>query len=318
MSSDPVSTEAVDYLQRLAITPPLLSTGTAVPFAARRAVRVTRIGQPVQAPIPQAIRGEGEGRDETTKFEPPTLPLLVALAGARTPIALLLDGTRQGVSVRLGTWAGPHEDDTLADARQVTLLSVLGGCYPAVDVSAAGVATPALACSAIALGVPGGPSVDPRDGGLPVDRLLRSVEGQTWAALVLAQPLGAAELSADRNRVLNEMRMVSSAVEAVGVSSPLAEHYLRLLKARLNALADAQARGGGARASICSESILMTWRRSAVPGGRCSRAPRRSPNRCGPSSIPLSWTWGSIGRFRMIPSGLAPMPTSTPSRLRPC
>lgn len=244
MSSDPVSTEAVDYLQRLAITPPLLSTGTAVPFAARRAVRVTRIGQPVQAPIPQAIRGEGEGRDETTKFEPPTLPLLVALAGARTPIALLLDGTRQGVSVRLGTWAGPHEDDTLADARQVTLLSVLGGCYPAVDVSAAGVATPALACSAIALGVPGGPSVDPRDGGLPVDRLLRSVEGQTWAALVLAQPLGAAELSADRNRVLNEMRMVSSAVEAVGVSSPLAEHYLRLLKARLNALADAQARGG--------------------------------------------------------------------------
>ncbi|MET9852151.1 DUF87 domain-containing protein [Streptomyces sp. NPDC006450] len=245
MHGDPVSTDAVDYLQRLAITPSLPGSGNGVPMAARRAVRVTRIGQPVQAPTPQAIPGSGGGgRDEETRFEPPTLPLLVGLAGAGTPIAFLLDGTRQGVSVRLGTWAGAHDDDTTLDAQQAMLLAVLGGCYPAVDVSAASVATPSLACGAIALGVPGAPAVDPRDGGLPMDRLLRSVSGHTWAALVLAQPVGVDELSADRNRVLNEMRMVSGAVEAAGVSSPLAEHYLRLLKSRLQALADAQARGG--------------------------------------------------------------------------
>ncbi|MFD7206603.1 ATP-binding protein [Streptomyces sp. NPDC059893] len=244
MNGDPVSTDAVDYLQRLAITPELPGSGNAVPLATRRAVRVTRIGQSVQAPTPQAIPGSEGGRDEETRFAPPTLPLLVGLAGAGTPVAFLLDGTRQGVSVRLGTWAGDHDDDTSLDARQAMLLAVLDGCYPAVDVSAAGVATPSLACGAIALGVPGAPSVDPRDGGLPVDRLLRAVNGHTWAALVLAQPVGVEELSADRNRVLNEMRMVSSAVEAVGVSSPLAEHYLQLLKARLQAVADAQARGG--------------------------------------------------------------------------
>ncbi|MFI7358259.1 ATP-binding protein [Streptomyces avidinii] len=244
MNGDPVSTDAVDYLQRLAVVPPLPGIGKVVPLAARRAMRVTRVGQPVQTPAPQAMAGSGGGRDEEARFEPPTLPLLVGLAGAGTPVAFLLDGTRQGVSVRLGTWAGAHGDDTSLDARQAMLLAVLGGCYPAVDVSAAGVATPPLACGAIALGVPGMPSVDPRDGGLPVDRLLRSVAGHTWASLVLAQPVGVQELSADRNRVLNEMRMVSSKVEALGVSSPLAEHYLRLLKSRLQALADAQARGG--------------------------------------------------------------------------
>ncbi|MFF3020732.1 ATP-binding protein [Streptomyces sp. NPDC057939] len=247
MFTDPVSTDAVDYLQRLAFTPYLSGIGNAVPLAARRAVRVTGVGQPVRVPAPQAVPGAGERSDET-RFEPPTLPLLVGLAGAGTPIAFLVDGSSQGVSLRLGTWAGadpgaPADDGSL-DARQATFLSVLGGCYPAVDVCAAGVATPSLGRGAIALGVPGAASVDPRDGALPLDRLLRSMNGRTWAALVLAQPVGAAALSADRDRVLNEMRMVAAAVEAVGLSSPLADHYLKLLKSRLEALADAQARGG--------------------------------------------------------------------------
>ncbi|OEJ22644.1 ATPase [Streptomyces subrutilus] len=240
--TDPVSTDAVDYLQRIALTPPLPGGGSVVPLVARRAVRVTGVGRSVQAPTPQAMQGSGD-RDEETRFEPPTLPLLVGLAGAGAPIAFLLDGTRQGVSVRLGTWADPDDDESL-DARQAMILTVLGGCYPAVDVSAAGVATPPLAYGAIALGVPGAPSVDSRDSGLPVDRLLRSVHGHTWAALLLAEPVGVEELRADRDRVLNEMRMVSSRVEAIGLSSPLADHYLRLLNSRLQALADAQARGG--------------------------------------------------------------------------
>ncbi|MGV9248051.1 ATP-binding protein [Streptomyces sp. NPDC003710] len=244
MSSDPVSTEAVDYLQRLRLIPPLPGTpGSMCPLAARRVVRLTGVGQPVHVPTPLAVP-ESANRPDERGYDPPTLSLLVGLAGANTPIALLLDGSRQGVSVRMGTWAVDDQDTDTLDARLETLLAVLDGCYPAVELTAAGVVTPQLACSAIGLGVPGTVIVDPRDGAFPVDRLIRSVSGRTWAALILAQPVSAGALSADRNRVLNEMRMVSSAVEAVGVSSPLAEHYLLLLKGRLAALTDAQARGG--------------------------------------------------------------------------
>ncbi|MFE7589608.1 ATP-binding protein [Kitasatospora sp. NPDC057512] len=244
MSSDPVTTEAVDYLQRLRLTPPLPGTpGSAAPLNARRFVRLTGVGKPVHVPTPLAVP-ESAIRPDETGFDPPTLPLLVGLAGANTPIAFLLDGSGWGVSVRLGTWAASELDAGILDTQQKTLLAVLDGCYPAVDLTATGVATPPLGCGAIALGVPGSVRVDARDGALPIDRLLRSMSGRTWAALVLARPVGAGTLSTDRNRVLNEMRIVSSAVEAAGLSSPLAEHYLLLLKGRLDALTDAQARGG--------------------------------------------------------------------------
>ncbi|MFE2297914.1 ATP-binding protein [Streptomyces sp. NPDC059445] len=244
MSSDPVSTEAVDYLQRLRIVPSLPGTaGSAASLSARRVVRLVGVGQPVRVPTPQAA-AERAAQSSEAGFDPPTLPLLVGLAGANTPIAFMLDGTGHGISVRVGTWAAEDGDTANLESRQSTLLAVLDGCYPAVDLTAAGVAMPPLAFGALGLGVPGEATVDPRDGSLPLDRLLRSANGRAWAALVLAQPVPAAELSADRNQVLNEMRMVSTAVEAVGVTSPLAEHYLNLLKARLAALTDAQARGG--------------------------------------------------------------------------
>ncbi|WP_030778184.1 ATP-binding protein [Streptomyces sp. NRRL S-920] len=241
--SDPVTTAAVDYLQRTRIRP-LWQAGAeaVVPMAARRAVRVTGVGQPVTAQA-QPPPGSGKPSDDPG-FEPATLPLLVGLAGAGTPLAFLLDGSGQGISVRLGTWAEDGMDEAGLDARQRMLLGILDGCYPAVGITAAGVGVPRLGYGALALGVPSPAVVDTRDGALPVDRLVRSMSGTRWAALVLAAPVGADALGADRNRVLNEMRVVSSAVEAKGVSSPLATHYVELLQARLEALADAHARGG--------------------------------------------------------------------------
>ncbi|MFD4375135.1 ATP-binding protein [Streptomyces sp. NPDC059202] len=295
MSSDPVTTDAVDYLQRLDLVPPLPGTpGNAPALAARRVVRLTGVGRPVRAPTPVASP-ESAPRPDEAGFDPPTLPLLVGLAGARTPVAFLLDGSGQGVSVCVGTWAEDGADPARLDARQETLLSVLDGCYPAVDLAAAGVATPPLACGAIALGVPGSVTVDPRDGALPVDRLVRSMSGHTWAALILAQPVGAAALGGDRNRVLNEMRAVSAAVEAVGVSSPLAEHYLLLLKARLAALADAQARGGwrtavyllGARPKDVT-ALTGAWR-AVFSGARSAPEPVRTVEH--PAVVGLGERW---------------------------
>ncbi|MBW5425937.1 DUF87 domain-containing protein, partial [Streptomyces sp. BG9H] len=243
--NDPVTTAAVDYLQRTRLHP-LWQTGAeaVVPMAARRAVRVTGVGQPVSAQTQAQTAPAGGRSSDDPGFEPATLPLLVGLAGAGAPLAFLLDGSGQGTSVRLGTWADEGMDDAGLDARQRMLLGILDGCYPAVGIAAAGVGVPRLGFGALALGVPSPAVVDARDGALPVDRLVRSMSGTPWAALVLATPVGPDALGADRNRVLNEMRVVSSAVEARGVSSPLAAHYVELLQARLEALADAHARGG--------------------------------------------------------------------------
>ncbi|WP_218184264.1 ATP-binding protein [Streptomyces sp. PKU-EA00015] len=177
-------------------------------------------------------------------IEPPTLPLLVGLADAGVPVAFLLEGLGEGVSVRLGTWAPEGMGDAALDNRQSMLLAILDGSYPAVDLAAAPAATPELGYGALGLGVPAPLVADPRDGALAVDRLVRSMTGVHWAALVLAIPVGADDLGADRNRVLNEMRAVAAAVQAAGVRSPLAEHYQSLLQRRLDSLADAQARGG--------------------------------------------------------------------------
>lgn len=236
MVTDPVSTAAVDYLQRVQMIPTLDGgAATAAPLAARRIVRVVAVGQPTRTPMAPA---------EGVVFEPATLPLLVGLAGAGVPVAFLLEGRGQGVSVRLGTWAADGVGDAALDARQATLLAILDGAYPVVDIAAVGVATPRFGYGAFGLGVPSPATVDPRDGALPIDRLLRSVSGLRWAALVLACPVGGDRLGAERNGVLNEMRAVAAAAEAIGMRSPLAEHYLALLHARLAALAEAQARGG--------------------------------------------------------------------------
>ena len=97
MITDPVSTAAVDYLQRVQMVPAMGGgAASAAPLSGRRVVRVAGVGQPTRAPARLA---------EGTPVEPATLPVLVGLAGAGVPVAFLLEGHGQGVTVRLGTWA---------------------------------------------------------------------------------------------------------------------------------------------------------------------------------------------------------------------
>ncbi|MFI8105472.1 ATP-binding protein [Streptomyces sp. NPDC086023] len=236
MSVDPVSTDAVDYLQRNRLVP-LLQGGPALTssMAARRAARIAGVGRSARLLQP---------RPDSVELELPTTSLLVGLAGAGVPVACLMESQGQGVAIRIGTWGGESTDGAGLDAQQSMLLSVLDGCYPAVDLAPASVATPKFTHGALALGVPTARTEPARDGELPMDRFLRSMAGRRWAALVLAVPVGVTELASDRNRVLNEMRAVAAAVQSTGLRSPLAEHYLALLQARLDALADAHARGG--------------------------------------------------------------------------
>ncbi|MEU6795532.1 DUF87 domain-containing protein [Nonomuraea wenchangensis] len=254
--TDPISTAAVDYLQRLQMTPDLRGGANGTSLGDRRVVRVTGVGR--------TERREPR-RMEDLVVEPPTLPLFVGLAGIGAPIAFLLESDGSNVSARMGTWATRERPD--ADGRQALLVGILGGVYPAIDLAPAGVATPRLGHGTLALGVPEPTTMDPRDGAFPIDRLIRSLSGLRWAALVLATPVSGDELRWNRNGVLNEMRAVTTAAHTTGMRSPLAEQYLTLLEGQLKAINDAQARGGwrtavyllGARAHDM-EALGSAWR----------------------------------------------------------
>jgi DNA helicase HerA-like ATPase len=75
-----------------------------------------------------------------------------------------------------------------------------------------------------------------------VDRLLRALSGDTWAARVLADVVPAATTQDLRMRILNEMRAVAEAPSGIG-RGPLAEHYTELLKRGLTNLTEAQGTG---------------------------------------------------------------------------
>ncbi len=236
MAPDPISTSAVDYLQRTDLVPVLANLGrSAAPLTARRLARVIGVGQPA--------RMSPTGWSAST-YEPLTLPLLVGMAGSGTPVAYLLHGEHQEVSVRIGTWTSRYPNAVDLNSRQRTLLTTLEGSYPVVDYVATSVATPFLPFGGFALGVPSPVSLAPQDGAAPIDRLLRSMTGRRWATLLLASPVDSETLAAERNRVLNELRSVASGVQASGVRSPLAEYYTSLLESRLLAIAEGRSRGG--------------------------------------------------------------------------
>jgi hypothetical protein len=236
LHSGAVSTAAVDYLQRSEVVPQLDALPSAItPLAARRLARVTGLGE---------LARPGAVAWSPAAGEWPTLSFLVGMAGALTPIAYLLQGDERGVSIRIGTWTSPDGDTVGLDERQRALLTTLDGSYPVVDLGAAGVATGRLPRGALALGVPSPRPQDSRDGATPVDRLLRSMAGRTWVALLMARPVDSSTLATDRNGVLNELREVAANVQSGGTKSPLAEYYTGLLERRLHALADARSRGG--------------------------------------------------------------------------
>jgi hypothetical protein len=237
-----VTTQSVDYLQRcMALAPNLGGSHTAGLADGRRILRVRSVGRPDKAPnaVPRAS-------DE--RWRPRTAELITGLYGYGIPLAFSVVGAPDGVRVNLCTWSSRQSSSVSQDRRRDVLRAVLGGLYPGVKVEdaaqdVAGDGSLRWRLGGLALGVPGPVGVQEADGSAPIDRVIASLAGTGWAALVLAYPTAEQSVARVRQQVLNELRAVATEAEAEGAPSPLAEQYVDLLKVSLGSLGEGMATG---------------------------------------------------------------------------
>src|SRR5215207_3523641 len=193
--SSQVSTDSIDYLQRCAAPEPDRQVPlTAAAPGMQRLLTVSSVGRP-DTPSPPP---------ESGPWRPRTAELLTGLYGHRIPVFFRLDGDPAAVRVRLGTWSGRAGSGDVQDRRRDVLQALLGGIYSLVRIEPAEPGAAALPLGGVALGGPDPLGPHAADGAAPVDRVIASLAGTTWSAVVLAYPVPDAEVTRVRQGVLNE------------------------------------------------------------------------------------------------------------------
>ncbi len=237
------STENLDYLQR-----------TGEKFALPDGIAEER------APAARAelqIRGVGRlakespdvgGQNATGDWQLNQLVSEACLIGLHEqghPIAFRLAGDGAGTHLSVGLWGASRETPVPQDAAEV-LEAMLDGAYPGIELSHRDGERDArrgrLTHSGVVRGVPTAKPPDAVDGAYAIDRLIRAMNGETWEALVLAEPLADAAIRQLRGYLLAEMRAVYSTADSSS-PTPLTEHYEEMLTASLDAFSVSQAVG---------------------------------------------------------------------------
>ena len=174
---------------------------------------------------------------------PATEDMLAGLHPLRVPIAFLATGTPSGAAFQFGTWAsGPVSSEAL-ETRKAMIRSVMEAVYLAPEFIDGHQIPLAIDHGGFAVGIPALKPVDAQDGSLPWDRLVRALNGATWACLVLAEPAEWELIKQMRDGVILEIRTVENVTKAPQAPSPLAKHYVELLRQRLRALTAGEAAG---------------------------------------------------------------------------
>src|SRR5579859_5510262 len=223
----PFSTDHIDYLQRSNFDPELPAPTANDLSVNGRLWHVRGIGRLEKEP---ASKGGWPHRL-------PTEELAIGLYGSKTPLAFLLRSTEIGIAIHIGTWVNaekaPESEATLKNQLDLAR-TALSALYPYVDAEDARSQVVLPDVCGFALGIPSLAVADAADGSLPLDRLIRALPSENWAALVLAEPWDEERTANQRDAIINEMRAVQQAQQAEQLrTNPLAEHYLALLKSAL-------------------------------------------------------------------------------------
>lgn len=238
MSTERLTTEDLDHIQRTGSAPPPFWPGapvTEAPVRLRTLARVAGVGRLDKGE--RSATAEGRAVSSTD--------LLVGLYNYKVPVAFLVTAGAGRTSVSIGTWLpGATEPGPAEVGQNAALLdAALATLYPAVDVDPVDPVTGNWPLGGLVLGIPTAKAPDAADGALAHDRLLRALAGSRWAALVLAQPVDETVVRDLRLQVINEMRSAQTAARHDGVPSPLTDHYGQLLGLELERLADALGSG---------------------------------------------------------------------------
>jgi adenylate kinase len=236
MASAAFSTAHLDYLQRISAPAPL--SGDAPKTSAlpnlRRLWRVRGTGR-----LEKAIEKQLGLHKPEQQMQLVSKDVLMAMYGHKYNLAFLVKGTPEEVAIHIGTWSPSSSGSRSAqemNLRQQVLKTALNSIYPAIELADVGVELGPFPLSGFVLGIPTAKPVDPPDGTLPLDRLIRALTDATWASLVLAQPVEESEISFLRNSVISEIRGAEAAAGVERAPSPLAKYYSDLLTKALKSL----------------------------------------------------------------------------------
>ncbi|MFF6787003.1 ATP-binding protein [Streptomyces sp. NPDC012510] len=240
MTIEGLTSEDLDYLQRTGFQPPPFSPEarrTEAPPDLRSVVRVEGIGR-----IEKGRPSDEKGRPPTGG-SPITRDLIVGLSNYRVPLGFLVTADPGHVALHIGTWLPSGASSQAVKGNERLLKTGLQALYPSIDITPDQPVNRYWEHGGLALGIPTAKPPDVFDGEFPLDRLLRSLTGSPWSALVLAQPVNEALIRDLRLQLINEQRSVQTATKLAGIPSPLADTYGDLLDLQLKSLADSQGTG---------------------------------------------------------------------------
>ncbi len=247
MSTAEFSTESLDYLQRTAIRPEQLridSPLTLAPPGLRALRQIKGIG--CQDKAAGLATGVGQASDRERLIRLSSEDVLIALYGYKIPFAFLLHAGSGILSAQWGVWSPQTENrpSVLKDRLDI-LGTALASLYPSVEDEDPPDSSrlDAFSRAGLVLGIPTLKPLGLADRALPVDRLVRALDGSGWAALVLAQPVDESVITAQRHMLLNELRGSQSAAQSLRAPSPLEQHYTQLLEIALTTCSQGQSVG---------------------------------------------------------------------------
>lgn len=229
-------TSHLDYLQRTGWMPSDWSGGsfTAASPDRRHELRVFGIGREDKKPTAVTHDAWRLVSDDLTP----------GLYNQRIPLSLSVRGDAAGLQVRVGTWssrADAHPE--LVPRRGAVLEGMLTALYPEIDLFGDVSSAVAWGAAGFALGVPSANRPQEGDPSSALDRIVRAMKGSDWSVLVLAHPISEANVAAQRDSVLNELRDLKQGTAAAGAPSPLGEAYEQLLVATLKSLGEGMTAG---------------------------------------------------------------------------
>ena len=290
----------LDYLQGVwtGSQPIDPASGLTVPTpGAVREVAIAAIGATDKDAMSRAEYRKGWETATRDKQSPMWLPastdLVVGLHG-RSSIALLVLNLEGRLEIRMGVWSASAAPRDL-DLRRHTLLSLLRSCYVNVRDAPAGDTLGGATHGGYVVGVPHPPIPRRSDPATPWDRMIRSLTGERWGAVVLAQPIQDSTRLRLRDQLLNESRLINSFQTAENRRHPLVETYLERLKAEIEAHTTAGAVGAWRTAVYLLgdyagyERLSAVWR-GLFAGADAGGLPLRV--HADPSAVALARDWG--------------------------
>jgi Helicase HerA, central domain len=167
----------------------------------------------------------------------PSKDILCGLFGEKIPVAFFIAGSSSSIDFFVGTWTASHQNPNDAGVEKELndklgiILSNLESGYPALNTDKCAsdvMSIVKFSQAGLVMGVPTVKKSEAADSILPIERLIRTMNGLNWGCLILAQPVNQAKTNDLRLTAIDEMKRASGSSQQG--ENPLASYYINALQ----------------------------------------------------------------------------------------